>query len=232
MDYTLGSDGKKAAAAMLIGGLFAMPPVVASASTQSLSSQANTNTVNARPSKKKSRFSGYVSPAGGLQVKSGASIDSTLLKFIPVVSSIGSTGDNGVSSFYERVENILKLFGLNKSQLAAVLNVQRKSIYDWRAKPEIDVRDITVKRIQALEELLEYMDDGHSQMTAKLSFGSLGRKDLAQALTGRELDIVELKKLYDFYWLEFDGMYKRSILTKATKGFEKSPLDGRSFVGA
>lgn len=227
MDYIF-NDAKKAAAAVLVGGLFAIPPVVANASTQYLSAQGSKNTLSTRSSRKKGNFSEYVVPSVGREAKLEVSIDATLLKSIPTVALV----ESGNSGFYGRVESVMKSFGLNKSQLSAVLNVQRKSIYDWQAKPEIEVREGTLKRVHALEELQNYMDEGHSPMTGKLSFGSLGHKDLASELISKSLDIVKLKKLYDRYWLEFDGLSKRAALTRATKGFERKPLDEVNFAGA
>ena len=97
--------------------------------------------------------------------------------------------------------------GFNKSQLSAVLNLQQNPFYE--------IGD----RIQTLEDFATYMDNGHSRFLSKLAFGSLGHKELARELIKDTLDLTQLKALYDNYWLEFDGMYKRAKLREATKYF-------------
>ena len=117
------------------------------------------------------------------------------------------------------VKNIMQNLGFNKSQLSAVLNVQSKFIYDWQSNSSVEVRLAMVDRIKTLENFTAYMDEGHSRFFSKLAFGSLGHKDLAQEITKGVLDLIKLKALYDNYWLEFDGMYKRAKLREATKDF-------------
>lgn len=135
-----------------------------------------------------------------------------------------------VKSFYHKIERLMKNFGLNKSQLSAVLNVQRKSVYDWKSNPEVEVRTATVKRVQILETFAASMDNGHAMFLGKLAFGSLGHNDLAIAMTQEALNLTQLQTLYDNYWLEFDGMYKRAKLREATKNFSNESSTEELFI--
>lgn len=132
-----------------------------------------------------------------------------------------SSGDVA-GSFFDRVSHFAKNISLNKSQLASVLRVERKSIYDWKRNPDVKVREITRKRVVELENFVSSMDEGHSQYLAKLAFGSNGHEDLAKALLSEELSIDLLNSLYDEYWVEFDGYFTRSRIEAHTKGFESS----------
>lgn len=152
------------------------------------------------------------------------------VKTIPTNQFVEINTSKGVMSFYDRVESIMTSFGFNKSQLSAVLNVQRKSIYDWQSNPSVEVRLATVYRVQTLEDFAAYMDNGHSRFLSKLAFGSLGHKDLAQEITKDALDLTQLKALYDNYWLEFDGMYKRAKLREATKDFSNESSKEELFI--
>ena len=135
-----------------------------------------------------------------------------------------------VKSFYHKVERLMKNFGLNKSQLSAVLNVQRKSVYDWKSNPEVEVRAATRTRVQILERFAASMDNGHAMFLGKLAFGSLGHNDLAIAMTQETLNLAQLQTLYDNYWLEFDGMYKRAKLREATKDFSNESSTEELFI--
>ena len=102
-------------------------------------------------------------------------------------------------------------FGLSKGGLCAVLNAQREHIDRRWIEPSTHA----VSRVQILETFAASMDNGHARFLGKLAFGSLGHNDLAQAMTQETLNLTQLQALYDKYWLEFEGMYKRAKLRKA-----------------
>lgn len=129
---------------------------------------------------------------------------------------------SGLFSFSDRVSYLLKKTSLNKSQLAAVLNVERKSLYDWQKNPEVQVRAQTKARVALLEELIAEMDDDHTQFLGKMAFGSHGKDNLAKSLTSQELSLDQLKELYDQYWDEFEGHAVRARIERNTKHFLES----------
>ena len=139
---------------------------------------------------------------------------------IVVEDFIKSMTSNVASSFSDRVDSITKNTSFNKSQLASILRVERKSIYDWKKKPNVNVREATRDRVGSLEHFISSMDEGHSQYIAKLAFGSHGHKDLAEALLAENIDSSKLESLYDKYWLEFDGFYTRAKIEEQTRGFD------------
>ncbi|HCG7082749.1 TPA: hypothetical protein NJ353_003202 [Vibrio parahaemolyticus] len=127
-------------------------------------------------------------------------------------------------TFSTRVDKVANAANFNKSQLASILRVERKSLYDWKKNPDVNVREATRHRVENLEQFISTMDVGHSQYIAKLAFGSNGHKDLADALLAENMDLSYLEQLYDKYWIEFDGFYTRAQIEKKTSGFDN--LDG------
>lgn len=236
MGYALPPNAVKTAARyagmVVIAGMSFIAP---SANAATSAGKANLNPPLAKETsgirnsrKEKSLFSGYV--RSGLQPEARYETKISETKTIPIPKASHAEKTGGAESFYDRVENIMHSFGLNKSQLSAVLNVQRKSIYDWQSNPSVEVRSATVERVQALEDFVVYMDNGHSKFLGKLAFGSLGHKDLAQEITKAALDLNQLKALYDNYWLEFEGMYKRAKLREATKDFPNESSKEELFI--
>lgn len=127
-------------------------------------------------------------------------------------------------SFYDRVRRLSDDFNLNKSQLAAILNVERKSIYNWKNNPQQGVRAVTIRRVDILERFRDSMDAGHQKFLSKMAFGALGHKELAKSLLQSELAIEQLVTLYDQYWVEFDGMLSSDRIREKTKDFHR--VDG------
>lgn len=219
---------------MVIAGMcFVAPPANAATSTvkTNLSPPLAKENSGIRSSRReRSLLSGYVRPDIQPEARYETPTKASEIRKIPTPQAAHVEKSGGVESFYGRVGNIMHNFGLNKSQLSAVLNVQRKSIYDWQSNPSVEVRSATVERVQMLEDFVVYMDNGHSRFLGKLAFGSLGHKDLAQEITKDALDLNQLKALYDNYWLEFEGMYKRAKLREATKDFPNESSKEELFI--
>ena len=76
------------------------------------------------------------------------------------------------------------------------------------------------KRLDILYEFITNMSDGHPNFIRKIAFGPNYKIDFALALTKDNINIVELESLYDKYWLEFDGYYKRSLLKRSILNFQ------------
>lgn len=231
MAKTLYSNNASAAIIMVVAGsCFVALPANASLSAKTgFSTPLAKETSGIRTSRRgRHTFSGYVIPE--IQLEANFRTDKlTIPKTIPTPKTrVAETIE--VKSFYHKVEQLMTDFGLNKSRLSAVLNVQRKSIYDWQSNPSVEVRSATVDRVQTLEDFVAYMDNGHSRFLSKLAFGSLGHKDLAQEITKDALDLNQLKALYDNYWLEFEGMYKRAKLREATKDFPNESSKEELFI--
>ncbi|MBK8452959.1 MAG: hypothetical protein WAQ53_04675 [Thiofilum sp.] len=221
-------------AGMVIAGMcFVAPPANAATGTAktNLSPPLTKEMSGIRNSRKgRNLLLGYVRSDIQLEARYDTPTKASEIRKIPTSQAIHVENAGGAESFYDRVESIMTRFGFNKSQLSAVLNVQRKSIYDWKSNLSVEVRSATVDRVQTLEDFAAYMDDGHSRFLSKLVFGSLGHKDLAQEITKDALDLTQLKALYDNYWLEFDGMYKRAKLREATKDFSNESSKEELFI--
>lgn len=238
MGYALPPNATKVVAkfarTMMIAGMcFVAPPANAATGTAktNLSPPLAKEISGIRNSRREKNLpSGYVRSDIQPEVKYKTTKASEI-RTIPTPKDPHVEKAGGAESFYNRIENIMNGFGFNKSQLSAVLNVQRKSIYDWQSNPSVEVRSATVDRVQTLEDFAAYMDNGHSRFLSKLAFGSLGHKDLAQEITKNVLDLTQLKALYDNYWLEFDGMYKRAKLREATKDFPNESSKEELFIG-
>ncbi|UJS25337.1 hypothetical protein [Thiothrix winogradskyi] len=237
MGYILPPNATKVAAkfaGMVIAGMcFVAPPANAATGTAktNLSPPLAKETSGIRSSRKgRNLLLGYVRSDIQPEARYDTPTKASEIRKIPTPQAIHVENAGGAESFYGRVESIMTSFGFNKSQLSAVLNVQRKSIYDWKSNLSVEVRSATVDRVQTLEDFAAYMDNGHSRFLSKLAFGSLGHKDLAQEITKDALDLTQLKALYDNYWLEFDGMYKRAKLREATKDFSNESSKEELFI--
>lgn len=189
-----------------------------------------TKEASARDSRRRKNFSSEYVPSNIQAEARYEAIRAPVIKTIPTLNSASIEKAGDAESFYDRVKNIMNRFGLNKSQLSAVLNVQRKSIYDWQSNPSVEARLATVVRVQTLEDFATYMDNGHSRFLSKLAFGSLGHRDLAHEITKNTLNLAELQKLYDQYWLEFEGMCKRAKLQEATRDFPDESSKKELFI--
>lgn len=221
---------KKVTDITVAGLLFVTPPVCAVSVNASISSTPLTaKNISVVRSTKKARTS-ISDSFDNWQPKIVLEVDkSTTPKTIPTPKA-RVVENTEVKSFYHKVERLMKNFGLNKSQLSAVLNVQRKSVYDWKSNPEVEVRAATRTRVRILETFAASMDNGHATFLGKLAFGSLGHNDLAIAMTQETLNLAQLQTLYDNYWLEFDGMYKRAKLREATKDFSNESSTEELFI--
>lgn len=223
----------KFAGAVIAGVCFVAPPANAATGTAktNLSPTLAKETSGIRNSRKERRpLSGYVRSVIQPEARYETPIKVSKIRKTPTLQATHIENTGRIESFYGRVESIMTGFGLNKSQLSAVLNIQRKSIYDWYSNPDVVVRTVTVERVRTLEEFAAYMDKGHEKFLGKLAFGSLGHNNLAQAITQETLDLTQLQALYDNYWLEFDGMFKRAKLHKATRHFTSESSTEELFI--
>ncbi|EKO3786479.1 hypothetical protein V9R59_002751 [Vibrio harveyi] len=132
------------------------------------------------------------------------------------------TAEHVSTTFYERVSGLADKLSLNKKQLAGVLNVERKSIYDWQKKPDVNVREATRLRVEMLEEFANSLDEGHSKYVSKLAFGSHADQELAQLLVLEDTSLDQLQDTYDRLWLKFDGFAARARIKAQTEHFEKA----------
>jgi len=126
-------------------------------------------------------------------------------------------------SFYSEVMALNEWLKFSKSKLASLLHVQRKSLYDWKDKPEVDVRNSTKKRLALLNSFVNQMDEEHRGLLGKVLFArespiSDTRKSVSElraALFSDKLERLELIPLYDDLWsdfesLRFQGSYRKS----------------------
>ena len=102
-----------------------------------------------------------------------------------------------------------KDFGFKTAQWAAVLNVERKTLYNWIKRPETSVQKRVITRLNALNQFLQEIDPEHTQYVPKFAFGRYPDHRLAEALKQRPLDLDNLIENYERLYADFDGRYKR-----------------------
>lgn len=104
-------------------------------------------------------------------------------------------------------------FGFSKiAQWASVLNVERKTIYDWQKNPKKNVHERIAKRIEALDVLHADMLESHRKYLALFSFGKYSDPILKNALIEEPMDKEKLLESYDRLFVKFDGLAVRKSL--------------------
>ncbi|EPQ5995042.1 TPA: hypothetical protein QHK14_003563 [Klebsiella pneumoniae] len=104
-------------------------------------------------------------------------------------------------------------FGFKKAQWASILNVERKTLYNWEEKPDSTPHAKVMINLEVLKHFSEEIDKGHAPFISKMTFGK-GRKDeFTQAFTRQPLSIESMVSAYEKYYTEIDGFYKRQLLS-------------------
>ncbi|OUS15265.1 hypothetical protein A9Q88_11965 [Gammaproteobacteria bacterium 50_400_T64] len=100
-------------------------------------------------------------------------------------------------------------YGCNIAQWAALLKVERKTIYNWKENPETRPQLRHNARLKVLEAFLGEIDPGHGPYIIKAAFGRRPNIALAKTLTGEPLELDALTNHYNNLYSELDGRYKR-----------------------
>jgi DNA-binding transcriptional regulator YiaG len=132
-----------------------------------------------------------------------------------------STAKNGYSVNCNSIEDsglISEVFALERklslsiASLAALLDVERKTIYNWKKNPNCKLNEKNAKRISVLLKFFDTLDEGHSKVIAKFLFKKGAIKEFSEAILRKNIDLGELTSLYDEYWIKIEGAYKRSLI--------------------
>ncbi|MHA6962603.1 hypothetical protein [Zobellella denitrificans] len=117
-------------------------------------------------------------------------------------------------SYAKLSQQLQKDFGFKKvAPWARVMKVERKTIYDWRKRPETEVQPRIAVRLEVLKTLHEGMEPEHRRFVSDMTFGRWSDADFSKALLAVELDPKALAEHYDRLFLDFVGLDKRDNLT-------------------
>lgn len=114
------------------------------------------------------------------------------------------------SSLITESHKLQKEFGFKTAQWAAVLQIERKTLYNWIKNPETKVHDKVANRITIFNKLFEEMDTGHAHYLASLAFGRYKDVEISNSLMNDNLSFDEIVEHYERLYSEFDGKHKRN----------------------
>jgi len=114
------------------------------------------------------------------------------------------------SSLITESQKLQKEFSFKTAQWAAVLQVERKTLYNWIKNPETKVHDKVANRITIFNKLFEEMDTGHAHYLASFAFGRYKDAEMGNLLIDENLSFNEIVEHYERLYSEFDGKHKRN----------------------
>jgi hypothetical protein len=114
------------------------------------------------------------------------------------------------SSLITASQKLQKEFSFKTAQWAAVLQVERKTLYNWIKNPETKVHDKVANRITIFNKLFEEMDTGHARHLASFAFGRYKDAEIGNLLIDENLSINKVVEHYERLYSEFDGKHKRN----------------------
>ena len=100
-------------------------------------------------------------------------------------------------------------FGFKTSQWAAILKVERKTLYNWEKNPETKIQTKVVERLLALKEFHDSIDSEHAMFISKMTFGRHSDSAFLSAFNDKDMTFQSLNEVYDDHYIEIDGLYKR-----------------------
>ncbi|MBH0049072.1 MULTISPECIES: hypothetical protein [unclassified Pseudoalteromonas] len=106
-------------------------------------------------------------------------------------------------------------FGFKTAQWAAVLKVERKTIYNWAKNPETKIQDKVVARIDIFNKFYDEINKKHAQYLPLFTFGRYSDSEVAKIITSEELSVELLVESYERLYSEFDGAYKRNAYKRS-----------------
>lgn len=127
-----------------------------------------------------------------------------------------SSSDESKNKHIQKSDLLRSAFGFKKiAPWARVLQVERKTIYDWMKRPGTVIHPRIIARIDALNELYRVMEPSHRKYVYTMAFGKWSDEDFTSLLLKSELDDKELVNSYDRLFMKFVGLEKREILSRA-----------------
>lgn len=128
--------------------------------------------------------------------------------------TFASEDDGGSKSQIHALSSELqKKFGFKKAQWASVLNVERKTLYNWENNPNSTPHIKVLDNLKVLNNFAGEIDDGHAPYISKMTFGKGRKQEFTQAFTTQPLSFESMISVYEKYYTEIDGFYKRQLLS-------------------
>lgn len=109
----------------------------------------------------------------------------------------------------EKSSRLQNAFGFKTAQWAAVLGLERKTLYNWKKNPNTTVQKRTQERIVTFEAFASEIDKEHQRYISKISFGRYSEPAFREAVLSTDLDCNSLLEQYDRLYAKLDGQYKR-----------------------
>lgn len=125
-----------------------------------------------------------------------------------ILNAQGSVSETNTAS--PNLSNFLKeQFGFKTAQWAAILQVERRTLYNWEKNPETKIQNKVVERLMLLQKFYEGIDKEHAMFLSKLTFGKHSDSSFLNAFNDANVTFASLMDLYDERYIEIDGLYKR-----------------------
>ncbi|WP_158149079.1 hypothetical protein [Pantoea agglomerans] len=131
---------------------------------------------------------------------------------VSAISEIQVSKPKGIGEISKMVQKDL---GFKTANWAAILKVERKTLYNWEKNPETKVQSKIAQRVHTIMSLRDEMDQEHRPFFAKYVFNNHYESGFLAELTKEELDYEKLISLYDRNYSEIDGLYKRHLHSQA-----------------
>jgi len=107
-------------------------------------------------------------------------------------------------------QKLMKGFNFKTAQWAAVLKVERKTLYNWAKNPNTKVQEKVANRIKILSDIFDEMNEGHAHYLASFAFGRYKDPEIGESLLNENLSFSNVIEHYERLYSEFDGKYKRN----------------------
>ncbi|HIH9744194.1 TPA: hypothetical protein ACYU6U_002834 [Klebsiella pneumoniae] len=121
--------------------------------------------------------------------------------------------DGSKSQIHALSSELQKKFGFKKAQWASILNVERKTLYNWESNPNSTPHIKVWHNLKTLDKFASEIDIGHAPYISKMTFGKGRKQEFTQAFTTQPLSFESMISVYEKYYTEIDGFYKRQLLS-------------------
>ena len=123
---------------------------------------------------------------------------------------IPDSNTDAVNPLISENTKLQKLFGFKTAQWAAVLQIERKTLYNWAKNPDTNVQGKVAERISIFSKLFNEMDSGHAHYLASFAFGRYKDAKIGDLLISDKLSLEGIVDHYERLYSEFDGKHKRN----------------------
>jgi len=148
---------------------------------------------------------GVITNQQNISVKFGG-VEKTASNFAITTSNYFSTENTATPSLSKFLK---EQFGFKTAQWAAVLQVERKTLYNWEKSPETKLQQKVVERLLLLQQFYKNIEQEHAMFISKLTFGKHSDAAFLNAFNNASLSLESLMQLYEERYIEIDGLFKR-----------------------